>query len=656
MKLTTHTKFAIITVLTVMVWGITTISIASNSDMSSDEVRKNIAQKLDEFGRIQNAINTIKNMDTNDAWTGTTNFSTKEAAERAANLGNDINTIISDIEALQEKRKENSENYTIMLQQVKKVIIDIKTTKQTVTDSVTKINLYTQRMVELLATIEQTKKYINNTQSTLVQLLPALYVIQNDYTNNAGNIDDLKLLLWSDSMGETLSYDDMMQWLSVKMDTLLGELSEAQKQYTQSFKDIHETRKQLKALTLTYREKIRTLEEQRAYLMSFLQLYKDNKVKLDKKLANLFETRTQLNNRIALMVQDIMKNKNTPEFTQKPWYQDFLALNDTREQRANFLWWSMLPPKSIITHFGDQVLIGEEQEVANNIQIAAEQGQEIYAPADGYVYFAQDQDSIGINWMVIIHKNGFISTFTNVQKILVESQSVVRRGQIIGLIGWQPGTRWAWWFSNSANLNMTIFKDGVAIDPLQELDLSVFTSKADLPEKYSDKYDNDMNTRNKDIDMSIVKFIPGETIEERRATFLSANAKAPYDDITLFEQAVAETNIDIDMWICIWQAETSLGRYFASANNFGNVWNNDRGDRVDKDSPLAWVRAIYVTLNNQYLGGYHTIYELSGYGNKDWAIYASSEYNWQKNVSRCLSTIKWYIVPEDYPFRTYNTQ
>ena len=95
----------------------------------------------------------------------------------------------------------------------------------------------------------------------------------------------------------------------------------------------------------------------------------------------------------------------------------------------------MLPPKSIITHFGDQVLVGEEQEVANNIQIAAEQGQEIYAPADGYVYFAQDQDSIGINWMVIIHKNGFISTFTNVQKILVESQSVVRRGQIIGLIG-----------------------------------------------------------------------------------------------------------------------------------------------------------------------------------------------------------------------------
>ena len=83
-----------------------------------------------------------------------------------------------------------------------------------------------------------------------------------------------------------------------------------------------------------------------------------------------------------------------------------------------------------------------------------------------------------------------------------------------------------------------------------------------------------------------------------------------------------------------------MGRAFASANNIGNVGNNDRGDRVDKESPLVGARAIYTTLNNGYLGGYNTIFELSGYGNKEGAIYASSEYNWQKNVSRCLSTIK----------------
>ncbi|MDO4714619.1 MAG: hypothetical protein Q4B28_08570 [bacterium] len=58
-----------------------------------------------------------------------------------------------------------------------------------------------------------------------------------------------------------------------------------------------------------------------------------------------------------------------------------------------------------------------------------------------------------------------------------------------------------------------------------------------------------------------------------------------------------------------------------------------------------------MTLNNQYLGGYHTIKQLSRYGNSDGKIYASSPINWQSNVQKCLSKIKGYYVPEDFPFR-----
>ena len=58
-----------------------------------------------------------------------------------------------------------------------------------------------------------------------------------------------------------------------------------------------------------------------------------------------------------------------------------------------------------------------------------------------------------------------------------------------------------------------------------------------------------------------------------------------------------------------------------------------------------------LTLNNQHLWHYHTINQLSRYGNPDWKIYASSPINWQTNVMKCLSKIKWYTVPEDFPFR-----
>lgn len=187
---------------------------------------------------------------------------------------------------------------------------------------------------------------------------------------------------------------------------------------------------------------------------------------------------------------------------------------------------------------------------------------------------------------------------------------------------------------------MQLYENGIPIDPLTEFDLSVM-NKDVLSSTYRAKYEFDLSERDKPIKISDVPFITeGKTARDRSKAFLEKYAAGPYADIALWEQAAKDTYVDLDMGICIGLAETSLGRYFASSNNIGNVGNNDRGDRVDKDSPLAGAKAIYQTLNNSFLGGYHTIYELSGYGNKEGAIYASSPYNWQKNVSRCLSSIK----------------
>ena len=95
-----------------------------------------------------------------------------------------------------------------------------------------------------------------------------------------------------------------------------------------------------------------------------------------------------------------------------------------------------------------------------------------------------------------------------------------------------------------------------------------------------------------------------------------------------------------------------MGNYLSTSNNIGNVGNNDRGDRISFSSALVGAREIANTLNNQHLGHYHTIRQLSRFWNKDGMIYASSAINWQTNVTKCLSQIKWFYVPEDYPFRT----
>ena len=61
------------------------------------------------------------------------------------------------------------------------------------------------------------------------------------------------------------------------------------------------------------------------------------------------------------------------------------------------------------------------------------------------------------------------------------------------------------------------------------------------------------------------------------------------------------------MVICIAFAESTLGRFLSTNNNIGNVGNNDRGDRIAYSNPYNGARLIPLTLNNQYLGNYHTI-------------------------------------------------
>lgn len=55
---------------------------------------------------------------------------------------------------------------------------------------------------------------------------------------------------------------------------------------------------------------------------------------------------------------------------------------------------------------------------------------------------------------------------------------------------------------------------------------------------------------------------------------------------------------------------------------------------------MVGARLIYTTLNNKYLGKYNILLDYNGYGNPDGANYATSKYNWQNNVTKCLSMIK----------------
>jgi|GEM_PF-137922 len=629
----------IVSLLCVSVGAILHPSFAEDSSL-----QKRIQETLSRYEQVKGDEQFVDDSDMSG-------FDTKQAIKTVNELNNDIAGVIQDIETIQQQKQDNEQKYQAMLLQVKKVIVDITTTKKTIADAVTKINVYNKDIADTIRSLQTTRAYIIAAKESLSQLVQLMYLVQNDFYGAGHNIDDVKLLLKSDNISDTLSADEIMNALVIQFDTLIEDLIDHQTAYTAQYQNFTDLRAGYKKTVIAYEDKVQTLNEQKAYLMDFLKLYRSNKVVLDAEMNNLFQTRAQLKARIATVVRTVRDRKFSEAFLNSENYQAFLKLKDAREQRRNFFLRPVLPVSTIDTYFS---LTGSEAtEAFAGIKVKANQLDLIYAPANGIVYKVADQDGIAVNRMMIVHHDGYVSVMTNINKAHVKEGDIVRRGQIIGQIGGQQGTRGAGFQSKGEGLYFQIYQNGIAIDPLTELDLSVIPEKESIKEVYQAKYEFDMKERNEPIKMSDVPFVThGKTARERTISFLQKYAAGPYADITLWEAAAKNTSVDIDLGICIGLAETSLGRYFASNNNIGNVGNNDRGDRVDKDSPLAGARSIYLTLNNSYLGGYHTIYELSGYGNKDGAIYASSPYNRQKNVSRCLSSIKGYIVPEDYPFRT----
>ena len=121
-------------------------------------------------------------------------------------------------------------------------------------------------------------------------------------------------------------------------------------------------------------------------------------------------------------------------------------------------------------------------------------------------------------------------------------------------------------------------------------------------------------------------------------------------------------NVENHYWIkewvilCITVAETSWGNRWAWGKNIWSVGSNDRWDRPTYALMESWLEDIGKTLNNKYLGKIQTLGCLSNGGScqswdDNWKRYATSDWNRQKNMVACLSTIYWKIDPATFSIR-----
>lgn len=84
--------------------------------------------------------------------------------------------------------------------------------------------------------------------------------------------------------------------------------------------------------------------------------------------------------------------------------------------------------------------------------------------------------------------------------------------------------------------------------------------------------------------------------------------------------------------------------------NYGNVANNDRGNRRCFANQWAWLAAIWATLNNDMLKNNQTIACLHGAGNciesnaSGYRYATSKSWNWGRNMVGCFYAIYWELI------------
>ena len=575
------------------------------------------------------------------------------AIDRVAKLQTDIDTLTSELFKLDEEEKAKDPNMSTSYRQARseivRVISSINKANANLESSLNKLIQYQKQMKEFLKELRQAEKSAEKWKEYLNEYMTLLYKTQLKIYNEEGDkIDDIKLFINSDNFNETLVWNDLLSAMTVELSELIDKSVKEEDKKTKLLTNLWSLKVSAQESIEEYRNEIDRLEQKKQYLIKFINLYRE---KSNEKFEAILTSKEDVNKMVLTFIDDIVKknyrtNDNIPENIEK-----MLEAQDSSDDDAAPIARPIYPIENITHYFNDANFEKENWFKHQAIQIEAKQWTPVYAARDGVVYYVSNS----IDWisrLLILHKEWYVTLYEYMNQIIVNDWDIVQRGQIIWYSWWEPWTAWAWFASEWENLTFWVYKNWVAIDPLTILDLSVVTDwQNTLPEDYRLKYLNDQLIR--PIDVSDLKIMEWRTVDDRAQRLLNWYWVWVYRDLKFWDTVVEWTNIDRDVVICIWVAESTLWKYLTTSNNIWNVWNNDRWDRVAYTTPYEWARLIPLTLNNQYLWWYHTINQLSRYGNTDWKIYASSPINWQRNVMKCLSKIKWYTVPEDFPFRTW---
>ena len=163
-------------------------------------------------------------------------------------------------------------------------------------------------------------------------------------------------------------------------------------------------------------------------------------------------------------INNLNKNKVTPP---KKYYDriknEVKIIKKAKSLDVNYSYYHagfMMPAEGVITGvYGSQrILNGIPKRPHYGIDIANKPGSPILAPSDGIVVMTEEDLYFSGATIILSHGRGLTSSLLHLKKILVEKGSLVKKGQLIGLMG-------ATGRATGSHLDWRMELRGVRIDP-----------------------------------------------------------------------------------------------------------------------------------------------------------------------------------------------
>lgn len=210
-------------------------------------------------------------------------------------------------------------------------------------------------------------------------------------------------------------------------------------------------------------EESKQQQEESAFEIENLQ----NNLELIRGKLQLFENETEKSEILHKASEIVKENQDNNAYS-----SDFID-----EENGSFFIWPVSPSGGITAYYQDDSYYNHFKVVHSAIDIRQRQGSPIFAPANGYVYKAQD-NGMGYSYIILAHKDSLMTVYGHISEFIVEEGDLVHTGDLIGLSGGTPGTKGAGWMTTGPHLHFEVYKDGEHVNPLDYLPLE------DLPIEY----------------------------------------------------------------------------------------------------------------------------------------------------------------------------